>query len=152
MGLELLAGRGALIPRLETEWRGHAALETLQMLAREREVPTVVDVCTGSGNLALALAHYEPKARVFASDLSGEAVTLAKRNAQHLGLGNRMEVREGDLLAPFDEPVFHANVDLLVCNPPYISSRKVDTMPNEILEFEPRLAFDGRPLGLKNLA
>jgi release factor glutamine methyltransferase len=62
-----------------------------------------------------------------------------------------MEVREGDLLTPFDEPAFLANVDLLVCNPPYISSKKVDTMPNEIIEFEPRLAFDGGPLGIKIL-
>ena len=151
MGLELLAGKEALIPRKETELLGRAALDALQGLAQHRDEVTVVDVCTGSGNLALGLAYFEPKARVFASDLSGEAVVLARRNVQHLGLSDRVEVREGDLLAPFDEPVFHGNVDLLVCNPPYISSKKVDTMPNEIIEFEPRLAFDGGPLGIKIL-
>ena len=115
MGLELLAGKGALIPRRETELLGRAALAVLHGLAATRERVTVVDVCTGSGNLALALAQHEPKAQVFASDLSEEAVALARRNAQHLGLSDRVELRAGDLLAPFDEPRFHGAVDLLVC-------------------------------------
>jgi len=149
MGLELLVGKEALIPRRETELLGRGSLATLQRLAAERDEITVVDVCTGSGNLALALAFHVPKARVFAADLSGEAVALARRNAHHLGLEDRVEFREGDLLAPFDEPGFHGRVDLLVCNPPYISSKKVDTMPGEIIGHEPRLAFDGGPLGIR---
>jgi len=149
MGLDLLAGREALIPRKETELLGRGALEVLQRLATAREEVIVVDVCTGSGNLALALAFHAPKAQVYAADLSGEAVTLAQRNAQHLRLEDRVEFREGDLLAPFDEPGFHGRVDLLVCNPPYISSKKVDAMPREIIGHEPRLAFDGGPLGIR---
>ncbi len=149
MGLDMLAGREALIPRKETELLGRGALEVLQRLATAREEVIVVDVCTGSGNLALALAFHAPKAQVYAADLSGEAVTLAQRNAQHLRLEDRVEFREGDLLAPFDEPGFHGRVDLLVCNPPYISSKKVDTMPREIIGHEPRLAFDGGPLGIR---
>lgn len=149
MGLDLLAGREALIPRKETELLGRGALEVLQRLAAAREDVIVVDVCTGSGNLALALAFHAPKAQVYAADLSGEAITLAQRNAQHLRLEDRVEFREGDLLAPFDEPGFHGRVDLLVCNPPYISSKKVDTMPREIIGHEPRLAFDGGPLGIR---
>jgi release factor glutamine methyltransferase len=151
MGLELLAGKEALIPRRETELLGHAALAALQRLAAAQEGVTVVDVCTGCGNLALALAHHEPKAQVFASDLSEEAVDLARRNARHLDLDARVEFRVGDLLAPFDQPRFHGAVDLLVCNPPYISSQKVPTMPGEISDFEPRLAFDGGPLGVRIL-
>ncbi|HJW11293.1 MAG TPA: peptide chain release factor N(5)-glutamine methyltransferase [Albitalea sp.] len=151
MGLELLAGKEALIPRRETELLGRAALAVLQRLAATRERVTVVDVCTGSGNLALALAQHEPKAQVFASDLSEEAVALARRNAEHVGLSSRVELRAGDLLAPFDEPRFHGAVDLLVCNPPYISSQKVPAMASEISEHEPRLAFDGGPLGVRIL-
>jgi release factor glutamine methyltransferase len=151
MGLELLAGKEALIPRRETELLGQAALAVLRQLAATRERVTVVDVCTGSGNLALALAQHEPKAQVFASDLSEEAVALARRNAQHLGLSDRVELRAGDLLAPLDEPRFHGAVDLLVCNPPYISSQKVPAMASEISEHEPRLAFDGGPLGVRIL-
>ena len=76
---------------------------------------------------------------------------LARRNAQHLRMEDRVEFREGDLLTPFDDPGFHGRVDLLVCNPPYISSKKVDTMPSEIADHEPRLAFDGGPLGIRSV-
>ena len=149
MGLELLAGKEALIPRKETELLGRAALDVLRVLAAGREEVIVVDVCTGSGNLALALASHVPQARVFGADLSSEAVALAQRNARHLGLQERVEFRAGDLLAPFDEPAFHERLSLLVCNPPYISSKKVDSMPGEIIGHEPRLAFDGGPLGIR---
>jgi release factor glutamine methyltransferase len=149
MGLELFAGREALIPRMETELLGWGALDALRALATDRDEAVVVDVCTGSGNLALALASHAPEAQVYAADLSGEAVALARRNAEYLQLQSRIEFRVGDLLAPFDEPAFHGNVDLLVCNPPYISSSKVETMPREIIGHEPRLAFDGGPFGIR---
>ena len=150
MGLEMLASKDALIPRAETELLGRGALKVMRQLAAAAGSGgvTVLDVCTGSGNLALALAHHELKARVFAADLSAEAVALAQRNAAHLGLASRVELRCGDLLEPFNQPAFHGQVDLLVCNPPYISSKKVDTLAGEIGGFEPRLAFDGGPLGI----
>ena len=153
MGLELLAGPQALIPRRETELLARAALSKLRQLATaqgERPV-RVIDVCTGSGNLALALAHGVPSAQVFAADLSEDAVGLARRNATHLSLQDRVQWRSGDLLAPFDDADFHGQVDLLVCNPPYISSGKLETMPTEIVGFEPRLAFDGGPFGIRIL-
>jgi release factor glutamine methyltransferase len=151
MQLDLLAGRQALIPRRETELLAHAALGVLRRSSPGREMRIVIDVCTGSGNLALALAHHEASALVFASDLSDDAIGLARRNIDHLGLADRVEVRTGDLLAPFDEPRFHASVDLLVCNPPYISSPKIAALPGEIGDHEPRLAFDGGPLGVRIL-
>lgn len=153
MGLELLAGPEALIPRRETELLARTALNLLKQLASttgERPLK-VIDVCTGSGNLALTLAHAEPRAQVFAADLSEDAVGLAHRNAAHLGLQDRVHCRSGDLLEPFNEPAFHGQVDLLVCNPPYISSGKLETMPTEIVGFEPRLAFDGGPFGVRIL-
>jgi release factor glutamine methyltransferase len=108
-------------------------------------------VCTGSGNLALAIAWHEARARVHGADLSADAVALARRNAEHLGLGGRVTFASGDLLAPFDTPEFRGRVDLLVCNPPYISSGKVDALPAEIGGHEPRLAFDGGPFGIRIL-
>jgi release factor glutamine methyltransferase len=151
MGLELQVSGDALIPREETELLGHAALTHLQNIIREKNSATVIDVCTGSGNLALALAHHAPRARLWAADLSESAVTLAERNAKNLSLDDRVTFRAGDLLAPFDTPEFHGKVDLLVCNPPYISSGKVDVMASEIIGHEPRLAFDGGPLGIRIL-
>jgi release factor glutamine methyltransferase len=151
MGLELQVSGDALIPREETELLGHAALTHLKNIIREKNSATVIDVCTGSGNLALALAHHAPPTRVWAADLSETAVALAERNAKNLSLDDRVTFRAGDLLAPFDTPEFHGKVDLLVCNPPYISSGKVDVMASEIIGHEPRLAFDGGPLGIRIL-
>jgi release factor glutamine methyltransferase len=148
MGLDLLASKAALIPRRETELLGHAALDHLRVLAARKTELRVMDICTGSGNLAVAMAYYVPNARVFGSDLSHEAVALALLNARHVGVQDRVDVRQGDLLAPFDEPRFHNAADLLLCNPPYISSAKVSVMPDEISKHEPRLAFDGGPFGV----
>ena len=151
MGMELMASQAALVPRKETELLGHVALAVLRQLASAQETLRVIDVCTGAGNLALALATHEPKARVYASDLSTEAVELARRNGTWLGLGSRVEFRQGDFLNPFADGHFDRNVDLLVCNPPYISSGKVGTLPTEIIGHEPSLAFDGGPFGVKIL-
>ena len=151
MGIELLSGREALIPRKETELLGYAALNVLREMSRQSDKATVIDVCTGSANLAIALAFYEPKAHIFASDISDEAVGLASRNVSYLGLENRVKVLKGDLLAPFDSEAFYGNIDLLTCNPPYISSAKVDKMPEEIAKYEPQLAFDGGVFGIKIL-
>jgi release factor glutamine methyltransferase len=151
MGLELLAGPEALIPRRETELLGRAAIEAVRSVVAERGCATVIDTCTGSGNLAAAIAYAEPAARVLACDLSSEAVGLARRNAHHIGVAERIELRAGDLLEPFDEPQRHGAVDVIVCNPPYISTKKMETMPGEIIGHEPRLAFDGGPLGVRIL-
>jgi release factor glutamine methyltransferase len=151
MGVEFLASAEALIPRRETELLGFAALARLRTILERRTEALVVDVCTGCGNLALALAAHEPRCRVYGSDLDAAAVALARRNAQHLALEDRVSFREGDLLQPFDEPAIRGRTDLLLCNPPYISSAKVDTMPGEISGHEPRLAFDGGPFGIRIL-
>jgi len=144
LGLEMLAGAEALVPRRETELLGRAAIE----LAHATPAAMAVDVCTGCGNIALAIARHVPQANVFAADLSADAIALARRNADHLGLAARVDFRTGDLLAPFDTPEFLGRVDLLTCNPPYISSGKVGQMAAEIAAHEPSLAFDGGPLGV----
>jgi release factor glutamine methyltransferase len=152
LGLEFLAGPEALIPRRETEILGRAALAKLSCIAQQRRKLTVVDVCTGSGNLALAYAHYAAGARVYASDLCTDAVNLARRNVEHFpSLAGRIEVRQGDLLAPFDSAEFHGKCDLLSCNPPYISAGKVKQMHPEIANFEPEAAFNGGVYGVSIL-
>ncbi|HUQ76574.1 MAG TPA: HemK/PrmC family methyltransferase [Burkholderiales bacterium] len=151
LGLEFLAGPQALIPRKETEILGRAALAKIACMARKRGQIMVIDACTGSGNLALAYAHYEPQAQVYASDLSPEAVTLAKRNCEFMGLGERVEVKLGDLLDPFDNPSFLGRCDFLSCNPPYISAAKVKEMHPEISQHEPEAAFNGGVYGVSIL-
>jgi release factor glutamine methyltransferase len=151
LGLELLAGPAALIPRKETEILGRAALAKIGCMAKKRGELMVLDVCTGSGNLAAAYAYYEPQARVGASDLSPDAVALARRNIEHLELAERVEIRLGDLLEPFESAQFIGRCDFLSCNPPYISAAKVKEMHPEIAGHEPEAAFNGGVYGVSIL-
>jgi release factor glutamine methyltransferase len=149
LGLELLAGPDALIPRKETEILGRAAIAQLQDRSRTEEELLMIDVCTGCGNLALAYAHHLPRARVYAADLSEEAVELARRNADFTGLSRRVSFAAGDLFAPFENDAdLLGKCDLVSCNPPYITSAKVPKMGQEISAHEPKLAFDGGALGM----
>ncbi|HEY6528129.1 MAG TPA: peptide chain release factor N(5)-glutamine methyltransferase [Cellvibrionaceae bacterium] len=146
MGLELLASAEALIPRAETELLVHLALECLD--TQKHQPLKLLDVCTGSGNVALSLAHHLPNAQVYAADLSAEAVQLAKRNAQFVQLHERVEFKEGDLCGPYSAQEQRETFDLISCNPPYIMAGNVKKMPKEIAEHEPTLAFDGGPMGI----
>lgn len=148
MGLDFFVGAEALIPRRETELLGEVAL-TLLPVPSPGKAPLMIDVCTGCGNLACALAMRRPDIHVLASDLSAEAIVLAQRNVDAWGLGERVTLHQGDLLQPFDRAGLLGGVDLLVCNPPYISSGRLESMPGEIIQHEPRLAFDGGPFGIR---
>ena len=149
MGIEFLASTEALVPRKETELLGYAALNLVNEISKTKSQVKIIDVCTGSGNLALALATHVESADVYAADLSADAVSLAKKNSNYMGLEDRVKFETGDLLEPFNGEEFYNSVDLLTCNPPYISSGKLETMPEEIVDFEPSLAFDGGPFGIK---
>lgn len=151
MGLDLLAAPEALIPRRETEMLGVAALAKLRETVTANGAALVIDVCCGSGNLALALAASEPCATVHAADLSAEAIALAGQNVAQQGLSARVARHTGDLLAPFNTPAFRRRIDFIVSVPPYISTAKLDTMPTEIIGHEPALAFDGGPFGVSIL-
>jgi len=151
MGLVLETDPGAMIPRKETEILCTAALHHLRQLAESAPQVTLFDLCTGSGNLALALAHHEPKCTAWGGDLCPGAVSLARRNSERLGLAHRVSFLEGDFLTPFREHPRFGQADMLLCNPPYISSAKVDGMAQEIINFEPREAFDGGPMGISFL-
>lgn len=147
MGLELQVSPAALIPRAETELLARRALDKLPSPTSNGEV-LILDICTGSGNLALALASHCPQARVFGADISEAAVALATENAGQLGLADRVTFAAGDLFAPLATMNVAGRADVVVCNPPYISSAKVGNMAEEIAAHEPRAAFDGGPLGI----
>lgn len=151
MGIELLAGPQALIPRKETELLAESSLELMHKNMSSDGELTIIDVCTGNGNLAISHAVHEPRAKVYATDICADAAHLARKNIEFKGLSSRVVVFEGDLLAPFDGAEFINSVDLITCNPPYISSSKIDEMPSEIASHEPRLAFDGGVFGIKIL-
>ncbi|MBE9510637.1 MAG: peptide chain release factor N(5)-glutamine methyltransferase [Bacteroidetes bacterium] len=149
MGVELLSDKRALIPRKETEILGGIAIEFCQRLSQSKQNITIFDVCCGSGNLGLVLAHSFPDIFVFASDISPEAVELTRENITFLNLNNRINVCQSDLFSAFESKDYYEKIDLIVCNPPYISSSKVAKMDPEISENEPAMAFDGGMIGFK---
>ena len=149
MGIELLSDNRALIPRKETEILGSTALEVCQAVSKIKVKPLVLDVCCGSGNLGLALSTFLPDITVYSSDLSQEAIDLTKENISFLNLANRVSALQGNLFEAFESDKFLGKVDIIVCNPPYISSAKVTKMDSEISNNEPSMAFDGGMIGTK---
>jgi len=148
MGLDFLASPEAMIPRKETELLGQTALEMANQLVRERGSLQALDLCTGSGNVVLALAHYVKELQAAAVDISKDAVGLAERNAIHLGVEKRVTFFTGDFFDPFNRPEHEQSFDLITCNPPYIATANTGKMAAEISQFEPREAFDGGAFGV----
>ncbi len=143
MGLVIRCDRRALIPRPETEGLVGAAEEFLRARGGR---PVVVDAGTGTGCIACALAKRVPGIRVVATDLSAEALELARENARALGVD--VEFRRADLLAGLPE----ASADLVVSNPPYVSSAEWTRLDPSVRDFEPRLALDGGSDGLRTIS
>jgi release factor glutamine methyltransferase len=137
-GLDFEVTRDVLTPRPETEGIIEAALE---VLPRDAEL-IILDVGTGSGCLAIALATEFPRARFIASDVSLPALTVARRNAARHGVAQRIAFVHSGMLAPEND------VDVIVSNPPYIALREVETLPPEVREYEPHVALFGGPDGL----
>ncbi|WP_349367380.1 HemK family protein methyltransferase [Salinarimonas sp.] len=148
MGLPFPPQADVLAPRAETELLARTALAAIE--ARAGTV-RVVDMCCGSGNVAIALAHHAPRARVAACDLTAGAVSAARANAERLGVADRVEVLRGDLFAPLAGRWLEGRVDLVVCNPPYISTGRLAGDRAHLVEREPREAFDGGPYGISIL-
>ncbi|OGC91570.1 MAG: methyltransferase [candidate division Zixibacteria bacterium RBG_16_53_22] len=146
MGVELIVAEGALAPREETELLGNTALAAIR--SSGSAAPRVIDMCCGSGNLACAIAHHLPAARVWASDLTDGCIAVTRRNVEHVGVSNRVVVAQGDLFGGLAGLGIEGAIDAVVCNPPYISQGKLATDRAELLDHEPREAFDGGPYGL----
>ena len=144
--LVLKVGPGVFIPRPETEILVDAALERLSELDPAVD-PVVVDCCTGSGAVALSIAHERPGALVWATELENDAADAARANAERCGLADRVTVLEGDLLEPLPGEL-RGRVVALVANPPYIPSAEIGTLPPEVGDFEPLAALDGGVDGL----
>lgn len=142
--LTLKCDQRALIPRPETEELVTRVLKYLQANAIEK--PFIVDVGTGTGAIILSIAkEYKGDAILLGTDISEDAISLAKENAARCGLANRVKFVIADGLDEFDEPGI---VDVIVSNPPYIETDVCDTLDPRVKDWEPRLALDGGISGL----
>ncbi|MBR3367253.1 MAG: peptide chain release factor N(5)-glutamine methyltransferase [Lachnospiraceae bacterium] len=140
MGLTFAVNEAVLIPRQDTELLVEEAMQ--QMTGGTR----VLDLCTGSGCVLLSLLHYSMDCEGTGTDLSEEALAVARENAGRLGLSDTASFRHGDLfgaLDPDDRPY-----DLIVSNPPYIRTDVIGTLMPEVRAHEPEMALDGGPDGL----
>jgi len=145
--LEFEVNRDVLIPRPDTE----TLVENVLQLARNQagfEAPRVLDLCTGSGCVAAAIAHRLKAAVVVATDVSEPAVALARRNVERLGLAGRVTVERGDLFEPISKLPDPLPFDLIVANPPYIPTAQVQTLDRSVRDYEPLGALDGGIDGL----
>lgn len=140
MGLEIYVDRRVLIPRPDSEILVEKLLELLDV-SEENPSPKVLDLCTGSGALAVSVAYYHPHAQVVGIDLSAAALEVAALNALRLGV--QVEWRKGDFLIPANQEQW----DWIITNPPYVSSKAYLECQPEIF-FEPSMAFLGGADGL----
>lgn len=139
-GLPFHVDPSVLVPRPDTE----TVIEVARAARPDRAAPCrILDLCTGSGVIAVSLAREYPAAQVVATELSPAAAALARRNAGRNAVADRVDVREGDLFAPVRGERF----DLIAANPPYIASPVIPTLPPEVRR-EPVIALDGGPDGL----
>lgn len=141
-GLDFEVTPAALIPRPETE----TLVELVIAFVRKRYPGApcaIADIGTGSGIIAVSLAHELPNATITATDTAPAALDLARRNAEHHGVAERITFLEGDLLEPVKQPV-----EVIAANLPYVTTADWEALPPEIREHEPRSALDGGPDGL----
>lgn len=145
--LEFEVTRDVLIPRPDTE----TVVENVLQLARNQvgfESPRVLDLCTGSGCIAAAIAYHLKTAVITATEISPAAIAVARRNIERLGLAGRVIAQEGDLFEPLSRMVDAQPFNLIVSNPPYIPTAQIETLDRSVRDYEPIRALDGGADGL----
>jgi release factor glutamine methyltransferase len=138
-GLELTVSPAVLIPRPDTE---HAVMETLEA-AKKLPAARIVDIGTGSGAIAIAVAKHAKDAHVTAVDVSPDALAVARANADKIGVADRVAFVQGDLFSGLSD----ARFDIIVSNPPYIAAEDMAGLPVGVRQYEPHLALNGGPGG-----
>jgi release factor glutamine methyltransferase len=142
-GLDFIVTPDVLIPRPETELVVESAIKT----ARDTPAPLIVDLCTGSGCIAVSLATALPAARFFGIDISEKALAIARENARGHGVSDRIRFLEGNLFGPLEELDVRGRVDIIVSNPPYVRSTELNGLQAEVRDYEPETALIAGPEG-----
>ncbi len=136
--LELDITPDCMVPRPETELLVERAIEFLRARPGKQ---LICDLCTGSGCVAIAIAKNFPDADIIATDISDAALNVAVRNVEKYQLGERIRLLCGDLFEPIIPYLDVGKFDLIVCNPPYVSTPEFEALDQNIKEYEPKLAL-----------
>ena len=146
MSIDFEVNEKVLIPRPETEVLVEAALSRMSSGQPNREW-TAIDIGTGCGNIAVALAKSQ-NVRIYASDISEDALSIAKKNAKKNKVEKSIRFLCGDLFESFDGLNLNGKIDFIASNPPYISSSDLEKLPADIKQYEPGIALDGGTDGI----
>ncbi len=136
--LEINVSRDCLIPRSETELLVERAIEFMRKRSGRQKV---CDLCTGSGCIAVAIAKNFADVDIIATDISSSALDIAAKNIEKYGLNNKVTLLCGDLFEPILPQIDSAQFDVIVCNPPYVSTSEFDTLDKNVKDYEPKLAL-----------
>lgn len=139
MKLKFLVNKDVLIPRQDTE----ILVEEVIKIAKELEKPEILDLCTGSGAIAVSIAKYVENAKITAIDISEDALEIAKKNAKFNGVSRNIEFIQSDMFKKLKNRKF----DIIVSNPPYIPTQNIKMLPKDV-QNEPFIALDGGVNGL----
>jgi release factor glutamine methyltransferase len=142
-GLDFTVSPDVLIPRPETE----LVVESAIRAAGKMSGPLILDLCTGSGCIAISIAKHLVTSRIMATDRSGHALVVARENARNHGVADRIRFLEGDLFGPLEELDIQGKVDIIVANPPYVPARDLAALQSEVRDFEPETALIAGPQG-----
>lgn len=140
LSLDFYVDERALIPRPETELLVEAVIQRSKAFANEREI-VIVDIGTGSGNISVALAVKIPNARIFAVDVSPDALAVAKINAQRHRVSDKITFLCGDTFQPLEGYGIESPAHFIVSNPPYIAFHELGSLQEEVRNFEPHVAL-----------
>ena len=135
LGNKINVDKNVLIPRQETEQLTVDTIVFIKKVFNENDTPVIADVCTGSGAIAAAIEHDVPNAKIYATDISDDALDIACKNVKNV------ELLQGNLIDPLIEK--HIKIDVLICNPPYIEDQS--TIDEQVWKYEPHLALLASP-------
>ncbi len=139
MKLNFVVTKDVLIPQPDTE----ILVEEVINIAKTIDNPVILDLCTGSGAIAISIAKYVSNVKIIATDISSKALEIAKQNAKFNGVSNNIEFIESDLF----EKLKNEKFDIIVSNPPYIPTQEIRKLPRDV-QGEPAIALDGGKDGL----
>jgi release factor glutamine methyltransferase len=141
-GMDFIVNEGVFIPRPETEILVQTAIEVIESARAVKGALRILDLCTGSGCIAISLTKNAQECKILASDISEEALVVARENASINGVSDRISFIKSDLFKDIK-----GKFDIIVSNPPYVARHEFDTLQKEVLK-EPRIALDGGNDGL----
>jgi release factor glutamine methyltransferase len=136
MSLPFKVNENVLIPRADTE-------PLVEAVLKQQNARNVLDLCTGSGCIAIALAHYNKNINCIGIDISEKALEIANENAKLTAVDDRVKFIKADVLSGFHTICEENSIDIIVSNPPYINSNDINTLQKEVKDYEPILALDG---------